>query len=143
MFYFDADGFDDTDAGKVSTIGKKVALKSSTSWFHWNFTLAQSESIASYDCGYYDTTVNKFISLAKQAGSSGFAVVNNLPAEYSGRVKVYPSNLTFAIERLKFSDQKDYRCYLVYTFATISGRVVNIPIDFKPANLEVQGKLNF
>ena len=144
MFYFVADGFDDTDPNKVSTVGQKVALKSSTFWFHWNFTLAPGEFIVSYDCGYIDRATNKLTILANHTRSSGFAVVKSLPPEYSDRVKAYPLNLTFAVEMLKFFDQKDYRCDLVYSFKTGSGRVINTgPIDLKAANLEVQGKLNF
>ena len=141
MFYFDADGFN-TDPNK-STIGNQVALKTSTFWFHWNFTLDSSESITSYDCGYIDAATSKLVILANHTKSIGFAVAKNLPPEYSGRVKVYPSNLTFAVEMLKFSDQKDYRCGLVFKEVLKSGDAVTSPFDFKPANLKVQGKFNF
>ena len=137
---FNADCFNEDL--KLSTIGKKVAMKSSTFWFYWNFTLDQSkESMNSYDCGYKDTTSNKLISLAKQTGSSGFAVANSLPPEYSGRVKAYP-NLTFSVERLTFSDQRDYYCILLFNFDTGGGRTVSLTIPFIPAKLEVQGKFN-
>ena len=61
-----------------------------------------NKSIKSYNCGHSDTTVNKLILLASQEGFSGFAEAPSLPSEYSGRVNVYPSNLTLAVERLKF-----------------------------------------
>ena len=141
MLNFDADCL--VVDQKLSTIGQKVAMKSSTFWFYWNFTLDQSkESVNSYDCGYKDTTSNKLISLAKQTGSSGFAVANSLPPEYSDRVKAY-ANLTFSVKRLTFSDQRDYYCILFFNSVTPGGRTLDVTVQFAPAKLEVQGKFNF
>ena len=116
-------------------------MRGSTFWFHWSFTLNPSkESLKSYDCGYRDAAKNMFILLANQTRSSAFALALTLPPEYRGRVKVYPSNLTFAVERLKFSDQRDYSCKLIYIFTTGPGSNFDAPIPFVARNLQVQGK---
>ena len=139
MFNFVVDGF--SYKPKSSTIGKREAMKGSTFWFHWNFTLnPSSESLKSYDCGYRDAAKNMFILLASQTRSSGFALAPTLPPEYIGRVKVYPSNFTFAVERLKFSDQRDYSCKLIFISTTDTGSNFDQVIPFGAANLEVQGK---
>ena len=89
MFNFVVDGF--IDYPKSSTIGGRKAMKGSTFWFHWNFTLnPSSESLKFYDCGYRDAAKNMFILLANQVRSSAFALAPTLPPEYRGRVKVYP-----------------------------------------------------
>ena len=112
----------------------------STLWLYWNFTLFANEKVKSVTCGYHDASLGKLTELVSRTGASGFAVVPNLPTDYSGRIRVYSSNHTFAIERLMFSDQADYFCKITIVVQVSPLNSQESTYNFDALNLEVKGK---
>ena len=126
-------------------MGKIVAKRGSTFYFHCNLTIESSKDILeSLRCGYNNTNTNELVTLASQTPSSQFQKAPSLPTSYMGRVKAYPSNYTFAVEYLKFSDHRQYYCHLSIKSKIFRNDPKYYPLEipFGPAQLEVEGKIN-
>ena len=130
-----------------STHGSVIGKRNSMFQFHCSFTLAPSpkDIFGSLSCGYTDSNTNDFIILANQNQSPQLQAAPSIPTSYLGRIKTYPSNYTFAIERLEFSDQKSYKCVFKWQSRVFDNdpTYIDSSYTFGPADLEVQGKKDF
>ena len=125
---------------KLSTVGNKIMNTQSTLLLHWNYTIISAETVRSVACGYGDATSGALTILVNRTGSGRFAEVPSIPLDYKGRIRIYSSNHTFAIERLMFSDQKSYFCKAKVDFRVSPNNVQHLIFNLDSLNLEVQGR---
>ena len=125
----------------LSSPAKINAMKGSTVWLHWNYTVPSYLIFEWQTAGYInDTSKNTIEILARKDGSSGlFKALSVIPAPFTGRVDTISHNNTLVIKNLQYNDTS----YKFSSFVKVSLTGIDINTkQMKPViEITVQGTL--